>query len=244
MNCQWKIFFVLLITMFIFSYCNESVTEEIKEVSSELNEEKADLNTAHGHHHGHHHDHDHGHHHGHHHDHHHEHHHGHHHGHDHDHHHGHHHGHDHGHHHGHDHNHDHDHHHEEDFDEESAVKAIIHEVGLDNKEKLTREDFRLFMEKLMSKNEDMSNLSDNEKELVKFVIDKAVTSVPEEMTKEELVELVKSDKLRTILTEAVAEKLGVNVNDLMNGGETEEEGEEEPEKETEKVESSEEKGDL
>ena len=72
----------------------------------------------------------------------------------------------------------------------------------------------------------METLQDNEKELVEFVVNKAVESVPEEFNKSELKEIVTSDKLRRTLSEAVAEKLGVNPDDLMgkqNGEQADEE---------------------
>ena len=105
----------------------------------------------------------------------------------------------------------------EELDEDAALNEAIVLLGLDKKEVLNRNDFKKFIEFLMTKNENMENLQDNEKELVQFVVEKAVASVPEEFNKNDLKEIVTSDKLRRTLSEAVAEKLGINPDDLMGG---------------------------
>ena len=69
----------------------------------------------------------------------------------------------------------------------------------------------------MTKSENMENMQDSEKELVQFVVEKAVASVPEEFNKTDLKEIITSEKLRITLSDAVAEKLGINSNDLMGG---------------------------
>lgn len=105
----------------------------------------------------------------------------------------------------------------EELDEDAALNEAILLLGLDKKEVLTREDFKKFLEFLMTKNENMDSLQENERELVQFVVEKAVASVPEEFNKNDLKEIVTSDKLRKTLSEAVAEKLGINPDDLMGG---------------------------
>lgn len=96
--------------------------------------------------------------------------------------------------------------------EEEMTNEIISELGLDKKETLTKDDFRQFLEKLMSK--DFSG-NPEEEEFMKFIVDKAVESTPENFSLDELKEFVTSDKLRKILEEAISEKFGINFNDLM-----------------------------
>jgi hypothetical protein len=104
---------------------------------------------------------------------------------------------------------------QEEFDEDAAINEAIISLELDKKEILTREDFRIFIEYLMTKNEDVENLPENEKDLMKFVVEKAIASVPEEFNKEELKEIIKSEKLKKTLSDAVAEKLGMDPEDLL-----------------------------
>jgi hypothetical protein len=96
--------------------------------------------------------------------------------------------------------------------EQEMINSIIIEMGLDKKEKLTKEDFRAFLIKLMSK--DFTG-NPEEEEFMNFIVEKAVASVPEEFSLEELREFVGSDKLRKILEEAISEKFGLNFNDLL-----------------------------
>ena len=113
--------------------------------------------------------------------------------------------------------------------EKETVEELIKELGFDKKEKLNREDFKLFVTRLMSKDFKEAEQPGDEKEFIDFLVEKAVSSVAEEFSVDDLRDYILSDKLKKILEEAITEKFGFNFNDLLGsmGEEGEGEGENE-----------------
>ena len=112
--------------------------------------------------------------------------------------------------------------------EEELLEETIKQLEFDKKEKITRQDFKHFIETLMLKDLGTEK-NQEEEEFIAFLVEKGTEAFPEEETLEGFKEFMMSDKLKKILDEAVNEKFGINFNDIagqMGGdGEEEEEGE-------------------
>lgn len=98
--------------------------------------------------------------------------------------------------------------------EDNQIDEVMIELGLDKKDNINREEFKLFLEKILMR-EVSNEKNPEEEEFVNFLISKAVAMVPEEFTKDELKEFMNSDKMKKAMEEALQEKFGMNLDDMM-----------------------------